>query len=140
MTNVFNPSSLKPYPITLFINNSISSSTQTANLTIFLPRQSSIFIDNYSSTIGQKSASALLYMNFNNYLTSSTILTLTYNSSLVAIDMLSDASYTIGTDVAGTKKISNWSPATQILKTLKINTTNPSFAVAFTLTGVLSFV
>lgn len=79
-------------------------------------------------------------MNFNNYLTSSTILTLTYNSSLVAIDMLSDASYTIGTDVAGTKKISNWSPATQILKTLKINTTNPSFAVAFTLTGVLSFV
>lgn len=140
MTNVFNPSSLKPYPITLFINNSISSSTQTAELTIFLPKQSSIFIDNYFSTIGQKSASALLYMNFNNYFTSSTILTLTYNSSLVAIDMLSDASYTIGTDVAGTKKISNWSPATQILKTLKINITNPSVAVAFTLTGVLSFI
>jgi hypothetical protein len=54
--------------------------------------------------------------------------------------MLSDASYTIGTDVAGTKKISNWSPATQILKTLKINITNPSVAVAFTLTGVLSFI
>jgi len=53
--------------------------------------------------------------------------------------MLSDSSYTIGTDVAGTKKLTGWNPATQMLKTLKINITNPSVAVAFTIEGMLTF-
>lgn len=54
--------------------------------------------------------------------------------------MLSDLSYTIGTDVAGTKKITGWNPSTQILKTLKINITNPSVAVPFVIEGMLTFV
>lgn len=78
-------------------------------------------------------SSSLLYLNFKNYLTSTTVLTLTYNSSLVTINMLNDSSYTIGTDIAGTKKLTGWNPATQILKTLKINITNPSVAVQFTI-------
>lgn len=38
MTNIFNPSSLKPYPISVYINSSLSTQNQTSNLTIFLPR------------------------------------------------------------------------------------------------------
>lgn len=81
----------------------------------------------------------MLYLDYKNFLTSSTVLTLTYNSSLVTIDMLSDSSYTIGTDVVGTKKLTGWNPSSQMLKTLKINITNPSVAVAFTIEGMLTF-
>lgn len=63
MTNAFNPSSTKPYPISLYISNGTSSNNQTFNLTLNTPRPEQIYIDAYNSTIGQTSL-ALLYLNF----------------------------------------------------------------------------
>lgn len=78
-----------------------------------------------------------MYLDFRNYLTSTTILNLTYNGSLVTIDMVSDSSYSIVTDALGVKKLTGWSPALQVLKTLRINITNPGVAVGFAIEGML---
>ena len=132
MTGINNPSSTKPYPVYLFLNSTAGSSTQTASLTVAQPRVSSLLIDNYFYEVGVKS-SALIYLTFRNYLSSSTHVDITYSSVLTTIDMISDTAYFVSTDNIGLKSITNWNSPTQSFRTLKMNITNPSFAVSFTI-------
>lgn len=52
---------------------------------------------------------------------------------------MTDSSYVISTDALGTKVLTGWNPATQILKTIRINITNPPVAAPFYINGMLTF-
>jgi hypothetical protein len=139
MNGISNPSSLKPYSMSLFLNGTGGGITRTATLTVTEPRTSNMIIDFYSYDVGKKS-SALLYLTFRNYLASTTFLSITYNSLLTTIDMNSDSAYFIASDSVGLKRLTNWENPSQSFRTLRMNVTNPNFAIPVTIEAIQYFI
>jgi hypothetical protein len=100
---------------------------------------SNLIIDNYSYEVGRKS-SALVYLTFRNYLSSTSLLDITYNIALTTIDMIADSSYTVPTDISGLKRLTNWNSPSQSFRTIKMNITNPNWAVPFTIDAIQYFI
>jgi hypothetical protein len=82
--------------------------------------------------VGKKS-SALVYLTFRNYLASTTLLNITYNSLLTTIDMITDTAYYIASDTVGLKRLINWDNPSQGFRTLRMNFTNPNYAIPVTI-------
>ena len=79
-------------------------------------------------------------MQFHNYITTNTILKLTYNTNLISLNVLSSTSYSIINNSNGLKQITNWVDISLNLKQIYITITNIQFAVSFTIVGLLSFI
>lgn len=137
---MLNPSSLKPYLITVSLANSTSTLILKANLTATLLQDYGFFPIGYSSTIG-KSSTISLNILCPNYIDKNTILSLSFNTSLISITFSppSDSSYTV-TQTGGTVLLTSWaSVAVSFLVIKNVTITNPLAALSFAINGVLYF-
>jgi len=137
---MLNPSSLKPYLLTVSLTNSTSTLTLMANLTATLLQDYGFYPIGYSSIIGRSSTVSFDIL-CPNYIDKNTTLNLNFNSSLIAITFStpSDNSYTVNQG-NGTVLMTSWaSVAVTFLTIVNVVIVNPLAAVSTTINGVLSF-
>ena len=138
MNNMLNPSSTKPYSITFYLRNATFTQTVSTTLTISSPRTSSFTFDPLSDITTSTSVSTLYFM-FQNYISPTTILNITYDNRLVGLGLNSASSYSVISDGIGVKRITGWNADLQELGCVNLNVTNINFAVKYAITGILYF-
>ena len=138
MNNMLNPSSTKPYSITFYLRNATSTQTVSTTLTISSPRTSSFTFDPLSDITTSTSVSTLYFM-FQNYISPTTILNITYDNRLVGLGLNSASSYSVINDGIGIKRITGCNADLQELGSVNLNVTNIDFAVKYAITGILYF-
>jgi hypothetical protein len=139
MPNILNPSSTRPYSITFYLKNSSSTQTVSTSLTVTSPRSSSFVLDSLSDTT-TSSFTSNLYFNFQNYISPTTILNITYDSKLVGITLNSRSTYSIVSDSSGVKRLNGWNTDLREFGIVSLNVSNIDFAIQYTMTGTLYFI
>jgi hypothetical protein len=79
LTSMLNPSSTKPYELTLSLTNSTSTITLKANLTATVLADYTISLMSYATTVGRTSSTVTLSLPCPNYIDPSTKLILLFN-------------------------------------------------------------
>jgi hypothetical protein len=102
-------------------------------------RSSNFIIENYSYDIMALSQ-AKINLRFNNYISSSTFLNVTYDSSLATIQAVPASRYSVVTDSSGLKRFTSWNVSGLGLYSFLMSITNIDFTVSYSILGVLYFV
>jgi hypothetical protein len=138
---MLNPSSLKPYLLTVSLfSNSTSIQTATANLTATLLQDYGFYPISYSSIVGRISTVSFDIL-CPNYIDKNTTLSLSFNPALITITFPSpsDSSYTVS-QTSGTVLMTKWaSVAVNFLTIMNVAIVNPQAALSYTISGTLSF-
>lgn len=142
LTNMLNPSSMKPYQVNATISNSSTTVAISAKLTATTTKNFPLTFVSYSTLIGSTSNSIQLDSFMNNYIDPTTFLSLTYNSTLININFPNTTSYTVLQNINGTALFSSWnglSSNTGKIILTNIGITNPLAAITYTITGLFYF-
>ena len=133
LTNMRNPSSTKPYPITITLyHSSGSSSSVTVDLTISSISNSSFPMVGYSISIGSTSNSAELYLSPQYALhMTNTFLEITYDSTMITMSLGSSSTYTIISTSTNTFLLGSFSSSSlSLLRVTSVSISNPEAAIS----------
>lgn len=139
LTNMLNPSSTRPYELTLSLSNSTNTITLKANLTATVLGDYSISLIGYSSTVGRTSSTVTISLPCPNYIDPTTKLVLLFNSTLISITIINSTSYTL-TQAAGVIQATGWTTISRTMVITNTTVVNPQAGITFTISGNLSFV
>ena len=134
LTNMMNPSSLKPYIFNISISNGTVQTAYTANLTCTSILNNSFPTIGYSPSVGAVSNNIQLYLNpYYALMLNSSVLKLTYDSTVLTLAVVASSAYNIFSSVAGTVVLNKFQ--TQSLNQISVlaNITNPQAALSTTL-------
>jgi hypothetical protein len=135
LTNMRNPSSTKPYLITLNINNGTNSNVFTANLTRTSISSYSLSTINYSLSAGTTSNNAELYLTpLYGLLQNGSFMSITYNSNMISLSPSGSSTYTVVSNTIGRVVIGSFStPSSNILQVVGLTIINPQASTTHTL-------
>ena len=135
LTNMRNPSSTKPYLITLTIDNGSTTNVLTANLTRTIVSNYSFSTINYSSAAGATSSSAELYITPQySLLQNGSVMSITYNSIVISLSASGSSSYTVVSTTTGKVVIGNFSTQSyNLLQVAGLTITNPQAVTTHTI-------
>jgi hypothetical protein len=142
LTSMTNPSSTKPYPVTLTLTNSSASLNLTSSLTVSSLLNFPLSFQSYSKVLGATSSSISIDIVMNNYIDSTTVLSLSYNPALITITFPNTTSYNVLQNSNGTVLISNWNNLLSLGGKVTLSSvaiTNPPAAIVYTVTGSFYF-
>ena len=127
LTNMRNPSSTKPYLITLTVDNGTSTNILTANLTRTSISTYSLSAINYTLSAGATSNNAELYLTpLYGLLQNGSYMSLTYNSNIISLSPSGSSTYTVVSNTTGRVVLGNFAtPSSNILQVVGLTITNP---------------
>lgn len=136
LTNMRNPSSTKPYPITITIypTSGSTSTSYSASLALAQITNSSFSLSSYMQTVGATSSNIEMYLSPQYALQlSNTYLKITYDSSLISISFGASTKYSIVSSSAGSVILGSFSLASTLLPLTNVSITNPQAAITYTI-------
>ena len=142
LTAMMNPSSTKPYSINSTLSNSTSSLTISGSLTVTTLPIYPLSFQTYSQVLGATSSAITISFIMNNYIDSNSFLSLTYNTTLIAITFPNTSSYTVLQNTAGVAIFTNWNNVASFngqVTLTGVAITNPQAAISYTLSGTFYF-
>ena len=100
-TNMLNPSSTKPYPLTVTLHNSSTSTVLTQSLTATQLQDFTFIASNYDRSAAAVSSSVSFSLTNPIYMSFSTVLSLRYDSNIISLTIPSTADYTLLSNTNG---------------------------------------
>lgn len=144
ITNIKNPSSTKPYPVTIiFIYADGSSETVTTSRSVTAIRNAAVSLSGYNSTVGVTSAATSWALTFDYYFDYGTVLRIVYDARLISIGFggLSGAVASVSNSSnIMTARVNSWSDTGSGLHLVgSISVSNPQASITTTATCTLEF-
>ena len=142
LTFMSNPSSTRPYSINVTFSNSTASRTLSSTLTVSTLANYPLSFISYSRVIGATSSNFNMDIVMNNYIDSTTFLSLSYNNTLISITFPNTTSYTVLQNTNGNAIFSNWNNLASLngkVVLSGVSITNPQAAISYSVTGLFYF-
>ena len=136
LTNIRNPASTKPYPISVMIYNSNgATTTYSGSLTVTTINNNTFPYIGYDTTIAVTSNNVELYLSplYALQMSNNTFLEITYDQSLVPITVGTNSIYTLLTSTAGRVVLGEFSSSSvSLLRVANVTIANPQAGITFT--------
>ena len=136
LTFIRNPSSTKPYTISLTVDNGTASNSFSANLTRINISNNTFATLNYTTTVGSTSSNSEFYITPSySLMQNSSFMRISYDSSIIALSPSGSSSYTLISNTSGTVTLGSFrTQSYNLLQVVGLAITNPQAAVTFTIT------